>query len=139
MTIIIPHPTEELVLIRAQKKLIKELFEPGKIIYAHTPLWIPVDFESVEEAKQKIKDVKVMSPVADKASGTIICPVQIITDNGTMQTSLRFIESPDGQLKTNCSDAPDFPLDLKIFRLGECNSPSPNVYELKNSKWVKLT
>ena len=70
MTVIIPHPTEELVLIRAQKKLIKELFEPGKIIYAHTPLWIPVDFESVEEAKQKIENYRLRELHKDKINET---------------------------------------------------------------------
>ena len=45
--VIAPHPTEELILIRTQKELIKSLFEKGSLIYSHTPLWIPTPFESV--------------------------------------------------------------------------------------------
>ena len=32
-----------------------------------------------------------------------------------------------------------FPLPVKIFRLGECTSPKPGVYELSSTVWKKTT
>ncbi len=43
MTVIIPHPTEELIFAKLQKELISELFEDGRIMIAEKPLWIPVN------------------------------------------------------------------------------------------------
>ena len=43
MTVIIPHPTEELIFAKLQKEIISELFEDGRIMIAEKPLWIPVN------------------------------------------------------------------------------------------------
>ena len=42
MTVLIPHPTEELIFAKLQKELITELFEDGRIMYAVKPLWVEV-------------------------------------------------------------------------------------------------
>ena len=59
MIVIVPHPTQELLLIKAQKELIKKLFSPDTIIYCHLPLWIAADFDSVEKAKKEIKGISI--------------------------------------------------------------------------------
>ena len=57
MIVIVPHPTQELLLIKAQKELIKKLFSTDTIIYCQLPLWIDADFDSVVKAKKEIKNL----------------------------------------------------------------------------------
>ena len=138
MIVIIPHPTEELVLIQTQKKLIAQVFEKGKIIYAHAPLWIPTNFETVEQAKKEIKSVTVLAPAYDENKEDLICPVRITINNGkVLESRLDFIHGGrnDAAIQFNEST---FPLSLKIFRLGICTSPKPGVYELSSSVWKKI-
>ena len=144
MVVITPHPTQELLLIKYQKQMISLLFTPGTLIYAHQPLWIPTDFESVDQAKKEINSVTVLAPEYDENGEGLFCPVKIQTVGGEyLESKLDFIhglphcvvpEPVEGRNDDNI-----FPLTLKIFRLGECTSPSPNVYELCNVVWKKLT
>ena len=131
MIVIVPHRDLELKLINAQKKLIKEIFkgDNGITPYAIMPLWIPVDFKTVEQAKAEITKVTVLAPEYDDDIGT-------------------FVPCNDVQSFRHCEERSDvaiqaydetFPLSLKIFRLGECTSPKPGVYELSSTVWKKLT
>ena len=139
MIVLTPHPTEELKLIKYQKELVRRLFTPGALIYAHQPLWIPANFESVEQAKKEIKSVTISAPEYDEERECYICPVKIETVGGTcLESKLDFIhELPRRSAIHINKDL--FPLPLKIFRLGECTSPSPGFYELKNTVWKKLS
>ena len=160
MIVITPHPTEELRLIKYQKELVRCLFTPGALVYAHQPLWIPANFESVEQAKKEIKSVNVSAPEYDEERESFICPVKIETVGGTcLESKLDFIHGlphrsaprNDGTFSAPRNDCHCersaaihinkdlFPLPLKIFRLGECTSPSPGFYELSNVVWKKLT
>ena len=140
MIVIVPHPTEELLLIHEQKKLISKLFTKNQIIYSHIPLWIPTDFETIDQAKNQIKKITLLAPQNNPKEKCIICPVHIETQVNIIKSALRFIECPDSlQHDLSFSEEQEiFPLNLKIFRLGECESPSPNVCELKNTVWKKL-
>ena len=156
MIVIVPHRDLELKLINAQKKLIKEIFkgDNGIMPYAAMPLWIPVDFKTVEEAKAEITKVTVLAPEYDE-EGCFVCPVKIENVNGeTLQSKLDFIRGlprfarNDVQSFRHCEERSDvaiqsydntFPLTVKIFRLGECTSPKPGVYELASTVWKKLT
>ncbi len=140
MIVIIPHPTEELILIREQKKMISYLFEKGKIIYAHMPLWIPTDFETLEQAKNEITGITINTPQFDEEQKCIECPVEIKTKDSKRQCSLPYIHLE--QLPANFYTFKDavkktFPLTLKIFRLGEC-SVNENIYTLSNTSWKKF-
>ena len=72
----------------------------------------------------------------------IICPVKIETVGGkVLESKLDFIichceEQSDVAIHVNDGT---FPLCLKIFRLGECTSTKPGVYELSSVVWKKLT
>ena len=133
MVVLSPHPTEELKLIKYQKELIRRLFTPGTIVYAHQPLWIPVDFESVQEAKEKITGVTLTGVEYDEKNKIVMCVGEGV------KFPLIHIEGDIPNVQAALADTSLFPLPLKIFRLGECTSPSPNVYELKNIVWKKLT
>ena len=139
MIVITPHPTEELRLIKYQKELVRCLFTPGALVYAHQPLWIPANFESVEQAKKEIKSVNVSAPEYDEERESFICPVKIETVGGTcLESKLDFIHGLPRRSAIHINKDL-FPLPLKIFRLGECTSPSPGFYELSNVVWKKLT
>ena len=140
--VIVPHPTEELKLIKYQKELIGRLFRPGALIYAHQPLWIPTSFTSLQEAKENIAGVTLTGFEYDEKEECIICPVKIRTAGGDfMESKLEYIHGlPRHSVPRNDAAIHDiFPMPLKIFRLGECTSPSPGVYELSNAVWKKLT
>ena len=142
MIVIVPHRDLELKLINSKKKLIKEIFkgDNGIMPYAAMPLWIPVDFKTVEEAKAEITKVTVLAPEYDD-EGCLVCPVEIECAGGeVLESKLDFIH---GLPRFACNDVAiqsydeTFPLPVKIFRLGECTSPKPGVYELSYTVWKK--
>ena len=140
MIVIVPHRDLELKLINSQKKLIRLIFKSSSFTpYAAMPLWIPTTFETVEQAKKEIKSVTVLEP--EYADDCIVCPVKIESAGGdVLESKLDFIRHCE-----KCSDVAiqsydeTFPLPVKIFRLGECTSPKPGVYELSSTVWKKLT
>ncbi|MBO4628869.1 MAG: hypothetical protein J5687_02845 [Treponema sp.] len=142
MIVIIPHRDLELKLINAQKKIIKQIFDYDKKIipYAAMPLWIPTEFETVDEAKNAITKVTVMAPEYDENKEVLFCPVQIETGGGhILKSKLNFIHGlPRHSAPRNDVGDKIFPLPVKIFRLGECTSPKPGVYELSSPVWKKL-
>ena len=146
MIVIVPHRDLELKLINAQKKLIKEIFkgDNGITPYAAMPLWIPVDFKTVEQAKGEITKVTVLAPEYDD-EGCLVCPVKIECAGGdVLESKLDFVRglprhyAPRNDVAIQAYDE-TFPLSLKIFRLGECTSPKSGVYELASTVWKKLT
>ena len=144
MIVIVPHRDLELKLINAQKKLIKEIFkgDNGITPYAAMPLWIPVDFKTVEEAKATITKVTVLAPEYDN-EGCLVCPVEIECVGGdVLESKLDFIHGLPRFARNDVaiqSYDNTFPLAVKIFRLGECTSPKPGVYELASTVWKKIT
>ena len=139
MIVIVPHRDLELKLINAQKKIIKQIFDCNKDIipYAAMPLWIPTEFETVDEAKNAITKVTVLTPEYDEIKEGLCCPVQIETGGGNiLKSKFDFIRHCECSAAIHF-DEEIFPLSLKIFRLGECTSPKPGVYELSSPVWKK--
>ena len=144
MIVIVPHRDLELKLITAQKKIIKEIYDCNieMIPYAVMPLWIQTDFESVDDAKKEITHVSILAPEYDDEQKGLVCPVEIKTVDGIVKSKLNFIsglphfvvpEPVEGR-----NDDKTFPRPVKIFRLGECTSPKPGVYELSSTVWKKI-
>jgi hypothetical protein len=143
MIVIVPHRDIELKLINAQKKIIKEIIKTTDdlIPYAVMPLWIKTDFESVEQAKKKITHVTVFAPEYDNEQECLVCPVEIKTLDGIKKSKLDFIRGLTRFAHNDVAihiDDETFPLLVKIFRLGECISSKPGVYELTSSVWKKI-
>ena len=143
MVVIVPHPDIELKLVKAQKKMIS-LISDGRgenIIYPSMPLWIKTPFESVEQAKKEIKSVTVLEPEYD--DDCITCPVKIECAGGDiLKSNLDFISGLSPLAVPELVEGRNndiFPLPVKIFRLGECTSPKPGVYELSSTVWKKTT
>ena len=140
MIVIVPHRDLELKLINTQKKIIKQIFDYNKniITYAAMPLWIPTEFATIEDAKNAITKVAVLAPEFDENKEGIFCPVQIGTNDGIIQESkLNFIHGLPRYARNDDDDG-TFPLPVKIFRLGECTSPKPGVFELASPVWKKI-
>ena len=147
MIVIVPHRDLELKLINSQKKIIRQIIQSNAdvIPYAAMPLWIPVEFETVEQAKKEIQKVTVMAPEYDE-EGCFVCPVKIeCADGKILERKLDFVRGlphltvPEPVEGRNDENDSTFPLPVKIFRLGECTSPKPGVYELASSVWKKTT
>ena len=147
MIVIAPHPTEELKLIKYQKALIKKLFVPDVIIYAHQPLWIETDFTSVQEAKESITGVTLTGIEYDEKNKRIVVLGEVALRQAQephaeqMQKTwfpLIHTEGNIPDIQSVLQDTSLFPIHLKIFRLGECSSPSPEIYELSSTVWKKI-
>lgn len=147
MIVIVPHQDIELKLINSQKRIISELIKKNKdlIPYASMPLWVETEFKSIEEAKTQIKKITIFQPEYDVQKKALVCPVEIRTEDKILTVSLDFIfrhcedsEHSEEDAAIHIDDE-IFPLDVKIFRLGECTSSKPGIFELSNTVWKKLT
>ena len=145
MIVIVPHQDIELKLIKAQKNLIAQFADNNdNIVYPAMPLWINTDFTSVEDAKKQIKKITVHNPEFDDVEKALVCPVEIETMNGIIKNKLNFISgllrfARNDKMSHDDKGCNIFPLDVKIFRLGEATSSKPGVYELSSTVWKKLS
>ncbi len=142
MTVIIPHPTEELTLINFQKELISSLYKEGRILYAERPLWI--DFLESEELKSLVKNIQSVSfgelKISDKS---IYIPVKINTSEGNTDSKLTLVNIYKDQSFTdedkNLIEQKKQPVNqLKIFRLGLVQAEGPHAKSISKSVWCKL-
>lgn len=145
--VLVPHRDLELKLIRQQKAFIKQFFCKENLMYACIPLWIPVNFNNVDEAKKEIIKVTVQTLDFDEEEKLFFCPVKIETKNAEQLCKLPFVKLLNDNTslikelwnkdQSNFNDD-FFPLDIKIFRLGICTSPKPGIYELSSPVWKKI-
>lgn len=145
MTVIIPHPTEELKLIKFQKELIKILNTEGKIYYAHQPLWLPLPEEYSANTKaelktmgKNIKQIKILSP--EYKNSDVQLPV-MIDDKKVFLPLLHFYKKNGSQSTENISlpQLPPCPVSLfKIFRLAISEKTSENSQAVTDFTWIKL-
>ena len=142
MTVIIPHPTEELNLINFQKELISALYKEGRILYAERPLWI--DFSETEELKTVSKSIQSVSfgelKISDKS---IFIPVQIKTSESIVDSKLTLVNIYKGESFTDedkkLIGQKKQPVNqLKIFRLGLVQAEGPHAKSISKSAWCKL-
>ena len=139
MTVLIPHPTEELIFAKLQKQLISELFEDGRIMYAVKPLWIPVIAKDA-----LINNRSSVEPGDFQASDTeIFIPITITADDSTINTKLTLIKIHSGKEFTDSdhqiiSKIKQPVRQLKVFRLGIEKELSSNSKCITDSKWIKI-
>ena len=168
MVVIVLHSTEELKICRLIKELSGFCANGGAIVYKKVPLWIPVDelgekaganladgeIDGYDKAQlkqlaEKITNVQLLFPKQD--DDEVYCPV-VITYNSenneqkqitTKLTLLRLLQ-PAGKdfvsdfLTTNTAPQVLFPMQLKIFRLGNAIHLGSHATALSDSVWRKL-
>ena len=135
MAVIILHPTDELKLINLQKKLISELFEDGRIVYAARPLWIRCNM-GIECSKVELGDL-------DSTATEIFIPVTITTGTASYNSKLKMIILHSGREfsgfdRQKLSEIKQPVRQLKVFRLGNEKELSSNSKCITDSKWMKL-
>lgn len=164
MLAILFHPTEELKLSKFTKKLIAENYSSNLILYRKFPLWIQLSEANFYEKKielNQIKDAKIfLKTVTTSISKIIInspvlyqdgifCNVSITTGNAEITAELQLAEIYNKTDKKenlihskkntrNIFQSELFPMELKIFRVGNLIELSENSLALKDSVWHKL-
>lgn len=154
MVVIIPHPTEELKLIKLQKKLIQNLFSNDLIIYRQIPLLIELPFEEIQQIKNTISSVVISQPVYNCKTNQITCPAEITVENTTLHSELALLnikfnntnengqsESFNSQKFLQClqnEKDSQFPMSLSIFKLALCSKPQKGMYQISSVCWKKL-
>lgn len=142
MFVIILHPSEELKLIKLQKELISKLWNPTSCFDASYPLWIPFDFPvtNLKQDSKKIKKVTIDAPLWE--NNDLFCKVTININDEIICSKLNLLQD----IKKSCKEqnipaglSLDFPLNIKIFRLGiAVNNPEEHSTAIQDSVWCKL-
>ena len=154
MTVIIPHPTEELIFAKLQKEIISELFEDGRIMIAEKPLWIPVtpvidgvfddcgfDTASGLLNHREISFVDVGG--LEICEGAVFVEVTVKSDSGDFLSRLNLVRLHSGR---QFSDSDRLKLakikqpvrQLKVFRLGLVQEEGLHAKSISKSVWCKL-
>ncbi len=142
MLVIILHPSQEIKLSRLIKELSGFCAKKGATTYKKVPLWIPLPPNKTME--DKITELQVLLP--QQKTEEIICPVQITYEDEkyfTEVTLQRFLHKAKEDfvsdfLTMNKSAAEIFPMQIKVFRLGNTVDISRNDKALTDSVWRKL-
>lgn len=145
MVVIIPHPTEELKLIKFQKELIKLLNFEGKVYYAHQPVWFELPEEFSADSKTDLKNIgkhinqiTVFSPEYHKDD--VVIPIMI--NEVKVFFTLLHRYKKNGSKGSELNSLPSLPpcpvSRLKIFRIAISEQISENSKALKDFVWIKL-
>lgn len=153
MMIIIPHPTEILKLRNYQKKIVRENFNKDFIFYSSKPLEINVPCQISQENPKKtaslIKKIEIQKAEFSEQKSEFFCPVYIFTENQKYESELTLVTvegrvsenfefSPNAENQKKSTEETDFPLCLKIFRVGNKISLSQTASAVEDAVWKKL-
>lgn len=154
MKVIIPHQTEELKIIHAQKLIIQNLNVSSPFLYANFPLWIDSFFDDELPLKSQIKlitKITINPPKITqnlkKNENLIYCDVQIHLKESVINSKLELCNLLQNITNDDFSsinkqflqvDFSDFPSQLKIFRLGELQHLQKNSIAISDFCWCKL-
>ena len=133
-TVLIPHPTEELIFAKLQKELISDFFDTERVMYAVKPLWI-------ETNQRRVQSVELRELCATPRE--IFIPVTIITENNTIESKLSVVSIYSGK---DFSDSERKAItqkkqpvrQLKVFRLAQVQEEGPHAKSISNFVWCKL-
>ena len=155
MIVITPHQDDELKIINIQNKVLQAL-KPFHIYIETNPLWPILEVTSCEDIKKlkelgkTIKEISIPSLYFEHNIVMIKC---IIKKEGKVQDCSFPIASPylekNNEKELNLNEEEinkelkkiaeeTLPLSLKIFKIGNTNSPTNNSICLSNFCWVKL-
>lgn len=144
MFVIIPHPTEELKLINFQKKVISSINDNNFCLVSAFPFWINF-YTSITDLKKAAKNIKAISILKPEWKNNSLCSSVIIENKDsreTLQSTLILLEDIKKSCKEPCIPAgltEDFPINLKIFRLGIASENSiEHSKAIQESVWCKL-
>lgn len=140
--VIIPHPTEQIKLIKFQKQLISELNDSNTIYYSFLPLWIELNsnlFQSEDQKDLKLISKKITSIDLIEILNTdkdIGIKIIIKTDSKEIECYLPLLKLYKGPSKKSDWQIPV--KKIKIFRLGIPEDFYENSKAIKDFVWCKL-
>ena len=142
MVVIILHPSQEIKINHLIKELSGFCAKKEAVTYRKLPLWIYLPQNKTIE--DKIIGVQMLLP--QQKDDEIVCPVLINYEDEEYKTELtlqRFLNKPDEDyvsdfLKMNKAAAEMFPMQIKVFRLGNTVDISKTAQALTDSTWRKL-
>lgn len=148
MVVIIPHPTQQLQLIRAQKALISFFNDDEATWYSQVPLIAKLPQElSDASTKLQLKEIALLisavktGPLSfspDKA--TIFLPLTIETKKGALKTELPLLHKLNGTSKApdlSKTSSLEFPPVLPQFKLSiALHNASTAVQGCKTSSYI---
>ena len=169
MVVIVLHSTEELKVCRVIKEFSGFCAKNESVVYKKIPLWIPVedfcknagdnltdeetddyDKAQLKQFADRITEVQLLFPKQE--DDEVYCPVVITTNSkenkqkqiSTKLTLLRFLKPAEKDFvseffKTNTETKNLFPMQIKIFRLGNAVQLSKNTTALSDFVWKKRT
>ena len=142
MLVIILHPSQEIKISRLIKDLSGFYAKKGAVAYRKLPLWIPLpENKSIED---KITGLQLLLP--RQKDDEIVCPVLITYEDGEYQTEVSlqgFLQKPKEDFLSdfwmmNKAAAEMFPMEIKVFRIGNTVDISRNAKAITDSVWKKL-
>ena len=142
MLVIILHPSQEIKLSQLIKELSGFCAKKGATTYKKVPLWIPLPQNKTMD--DKITDLQLLLP--QQKNDEILCPVQITYEDGKYFTELTlqgFLHKTKEDfvsdfLTMNKSAAEIFPMQIKVFRLGNTVDITRNAKAIAESEWRKI-
>ena len=139
-TVIILHPTEELIFSKLQKELISDFFDQERILYAVKALWIQIE-SSANPCIEKITSVEFSD--LDTRPTEIFIPVTIKADGTTLKSHLSLVKIHCGKAFTDSeykaiTQKKQPVKQIKVFRLGSTKKLNSRAQCLTDSKWLKL-
>lgn len=144
MIVIIPHPSEELKLIKYQKELISKLNKSGQIYYAVTPIYIELSqdyslYSTTKELKNIANQISKVELLKLEVKEHIYIEVLIRINEKDIKISVPFLRLYRTTEINNKVDFPELPVkELKIFRVAKKNLLSPVSSSIADSVWKKL-
>lgn len=154
MVVLILHPTEELSIVKLQKKLIVDLNKDDVIWYRQFPLWaeIPVNclVNSITELKaftKEIEEITLGQLFFSKDGSKILLPIEIKTKKGALNSELPLLIKLRGDAPQQVIQLKDLQLQIKQCQFGiaqvlhdsgtTVQSCKTSSYILQDSVWFK--
>ena len=152
MLVVIPHPSENLKLIKLQKNMISALVKKGFSVYRQLPLWIPLyDDAQYSEAKNKkevlktagkeLKEIIIENAFYSPEAAQLKLKITIKTNASCIEKEMPFIhftEKTAPETSASFSELLSLPekIILKIFRIG-ISGQEGKAHFIKEAVWIK--
>ena len=153
MTVIIPHPDDQLKIVKYQKDLLTQLIagsiqgESSGPCFRKPPVWIPLPSQFASSSKEELKRIdinRVEIHAPEVCSGRLVSKVVIETAGGTVETEYVHLWGMKENASLPDNDSGEkkiltFPMNIRIFRLGIAETLSENTSAISESIWKKIS
>jgi hypothetical protein len=152
MIVFIPHPSEELILVQAQKVLIASLNKKEPLWYPEFPLWVLPELQQEKmdavSFRGAVSSMTIHMP--EKNKSTIFFPVEIQLNNGrhlngSITAGKKINEGSfcaDKDINAEQLQSKLFPLECRVFRAADAVfttlPENGRTWKVTQSFWIKI-